>query len=104
MSGAGGLARDGSVLHGVGMGFGRRTAGQVGAYPQVGHPNPYSGQGGGYGYNNDSLRRPTRSPSVTSGMTAGNAGLGAGGLGVDRLEPQGYGGNYYGSQEHNCEL
>jgi hypothetical protein len=87
----GGLARDGSLLQGVGMGYGRRT--------------PRSDQG--YGY--DTLQQPSvaRRMSTASGMTAGNAGVGAGPGGVDvppvpPIPQQGYGG-YYGNQQHNCE-
>ncbi|ORX38553.1 hypothetical protein BD324DRAFT_649916 [Kockovaella imperatae] len=97
-----GLARDGSVLQGVGLGYGRRMPGGAGAaeaYPQGTFGNGY----GGY----ETLQQPpslARRISNSSGVTAGNAGVGAGGQGVEAPEvPQnqsgGYGG-YYG-QNHN---
>lgn len=73
------LRRDGSVLQGVGMGYGRRTPGA---------PNPGLGYGNGAGapydpngyYQDPAVRRQ---PSTASGMNAGVAGYGAGGAGVD---------------------
>ena len=97
-----GLARDGSVLQGVGMGYGRR--------PQAQHQNSsgYSsahGYGNGYG-NYDNLPPPGvgRRISASSGITAGNAGVGAGGRAVEsaaQQQQQGYAG-YYGNSNHNC--
>ena len=86
------LGRNGSVLQGVGVGYGRRTPGAQGA--------------GGYGqydqYDQYALQPPQGvarrgSASTTSGP--GAAGVGAGGAGVE--VPGQYG--YYGAQ-HDCEL
>ena len=90
------LARDGSVLTGVGMGYGRRGPNEQGGLQQGTFGNGY----GGY----ETLQPPSlaRRVSSGSGVTAGNAGVGAGGQGVEGPEPQGYE-QYYGDQQHNCE-
>lgn len=70
----GALRRDGSVLQGVGMGYGRRTDPSETANYHVGYAN-----GGQAGMN--------RRPSDSMMTDAGNAGLGAGG---DAVQPTGY--------------
>lgn len=108
----GSLRRDGSVVQGVGMGYGRknsRTPMNVQGYPrggvdsQQGYPGGWAPQDG-YGNYTDLAPVPVaRRPSVASGLTsAGGAGIGAGGGGVERNEPQRYGG-YYGNGQQNCE-
>jgi len=98
----GSLRRDGSVVQGVGVGYGRKNS-RTPMNGQQGYGGPY-GQQEGYGsYADLAPVPPARRPSAASGVTlAGNAGLGAGGEGVDRAQPQGYGG-YYGNAQHNCE-
>ena len=108
-SNGGGLARDGSVLQGVGVGYGRRTAGAAAAGAAGGYAQGTFGNGyGGY----ETLQHPpslARRVSDVSGVTAGNAGVGAGGQGVEapedpqQAQAQDYGG-YYGNQNHNCQL
>lgn len=104
----GALRRDGSVVNGVGVGYGRRTPGGSSAaaahdpYHTGGSPwDPHGG--GGYGGNAglvppQAARRLSGSDGMSmSGMTvsnAGQAGLGAGGAGV---EQPGYG--YYAQQQ-----
>lgn len=69
------LRRDGSVLQGVGVGYGRKQG-----TPQ----NGYAGGPNDYGYGQQGLA-PQRQPSTGSSyMTAGAAGVGAGGGGVDQ--------------------
>jgi hypothetical protein len=77
----GGLRRDGSVLQGVGMGYGRRT-------PANAYAAPYA----------PGLSR-RQSGSTLAGP--GAAGVGAGGVGVEQPEPA-Y--NYYDQgQQQDCE-
>lgn len=98
----GGLQPDGSLVQGVGMGYGRRGNRAPGPGPQG-----YGGQQDGYGNYTDlaPIRPvPARTPSTGSGLTsAGNAGLGAGGGGVESNRQPGYGG-YNGNGQNNCEL
>ncbi|KAL1413306.1 hypothetical protein Q8F55_001062 [Vanrija albida] len=87
------LRRDGSVLQGVGVGYGRRQgAGQNGYGPND------------YGYGQQGLA-PQRQPSTGSSfMTAGAAGVGAGGAGVDQPGQRGahdYNQNQGGYEEFN---
>ena len=95
-----GLNRDGSLVQGVGVGYGRR-ANRTPSNGQMRH----RGQPDGYGNYSDLAPVPpavSRRPSTTSGVSsAGNAGFGAGGGGVERAQPEGYGG-YYGNAQHNC--
>ncbi len=101
----GSLRRDGSLVQGVGVGYGRKNSrtpmngGQV-----LGYGGGWGGPPDGYGNYGDLAPVPiARRPSARSGVTsAGGAGVGAGGAGVERAEPQGYGG-YYGAGQQNCE-
>jgi hypothetical protein len=88
----GGLRRDGSVLNGVGVGYGRRSprngnqgypAAKNGMYARTGTPG--------------SVRPPASEYSY-----AGNAGVGAGGAGVERAPSQGRREQgYYDQQDPN---
>ena len=92
----GALRRDGSLVQGVGMGYGRKTPVSAG---RAGYQNGYAQGYGGYGAPGANMQR--RMSATTS---AGEfAGVGAGGAGVDRPEYGNTGG--YGSYggEHNCE-
>jgi hypothetical protein len=85
-------APQGTGVHGVGMGYGRRG----------GAPNPYAQAAPptSYGQNLGVQRQPSTGSSM---MTAGNAGVGAGGEGVDQPRNE-YG--YAGQREQmtdNCE-
>jgi hypothetical protein len=85
------LRRDGSLVQGVGVGYGRRNGGRT---PEA------QGYGGGNGL---AVIPPARRPSAASGVTyAGAAGLGAGPSGVDRPHPQGYGG-YPPNHQQDCK-
>lgn len=87
------LRRNGSVLQGVGVGYGRRNN-----YGQ-------GGSDGGYSAGYDRLQPPAaiaRRDSVTSSTGPGAAGVGAGGLGVEPAHNQ-YGG-YYNNGQNGCEL
>lgn len=92
----GGLRRDGSVLNGVGVGYGRRSPrnGPVQAYP-AGANGMYARTG-----TPGSVRPPASEYSY-----AGNAGVGAGGAGVERAPSQGRNGQgYYDQSDPNqCE-
>lgn len=86
----GGLARDGSVLNGVGMGYGRRSPRDGPGYLAAGAgAGALAGAGavaaaGMYGRSGTpgSVRPPASEYSY-----AGNAGVGAGGAGVERAQP-----------------
>jgi hypothetical protein len=73
----GALRRDGSLVQGVGMGYGRRT--------DAGTPLPTENYNVGYGYPPAGLGRR---PSDSIMTDAGDAGLGAGGGGVETGYPQ----------------
>ncbi|OCF57425.1 hypothetical protein L486_04883 [Kwoniella mangroviensis CBS 10435] len=93
----GGLRRDGSVLQGVGMGYGRRTN-------KSPSNDPYF-TGNGNGWNQNSYQNIAAPPPVARRLsdttTAGDfVGVGAGGAGVDRPQPQGYGNGYYGENPY----
>ena len=100
----GGLRRDGSVVQGVGVGYGRKSSRTLNN-GQQGYSDGW-GQQPQEGYGNYANLAPVpvaRTPSTGSGLTsAGNAGLGAGGPGVERAPSQNYGG-YYGDAQPNCE-
>lgn len=66
----GALRRDGSLVQGVGMGYGKRTGPQDTADYNVGYSNGQAGMG--------------RRPSDSMMTDAGDAGLGAGGPGVEQ--------------------
>lgn len=78
----GGLRRDGSVLQGVGMGYGRRT-------PANAYAAPYA----------PGLSR-RQSGSTLAGP--GAAGVGAGGAGIEQPEPA-YNNYYDQGQQQDCE-
>lgn len=104
-AGMSGLRRDGSVVQGVGMGYGRRTPGGAQNGGQQGYGGGWNPQGQYGGYRGGLQPVPVaRRPSAAGTMmtNSGNAGVGAGGQGVESEEPQDYGG-YYGNQQHNCE-
>jgi len=111
----GGLRRDGSVLQGVGMGYGRRTprtgaAAGAGVAAAAGAAGAYGaaaggGWAGGQGYgNNQGLGR-----RMSTQTDAGDfVGVGAGGGGVEPPVPpilEQYEQGYYGSDtgHQNCE-
>lgn len=80
------VGRNGSLVQGVGVGYGRRSNGNNGAQ--------------GYGY--DQLQAPAgvaRRDSVMTSAGPGAAGVGAGGGGVEQPN-QGYG-QYYGNAQNN---
>nr|XP_019044586.1 hypothetical protein I302_06499 [Kwoniella bestiolae CBS 10118]OCF23516.1 hypothetical protein I302_06499 [Kwoniella bestiolae CBS 10118] len=89
----GGLRRDGSVLQGVGMGYGRRNN----KSPQ---DDPYGGSNGWNGHNGgyqNIAAPPPVARRLSDTTSAGDfVGVGAGGGGVDRPQQQGYGNGYYG--------
>ncbi|WWC90795.1 uncharacterized protein L201_005732 [Kwoniella dendrophila CBS 6074] len=94
------LRRDGSVLQGVGMGYGRKTSKSPSNDP---YANPYNNQNGynqqyGNGYNNIAAPPPV-ARRLSDATNAGDfVGVGAGGAGVDRPQPprqQQYGGQDY---------
>jgi len=72
----GALRRDGSLVQGVGMGYGRRTDART--------PLPTENYNVGYGYPPAGLGRR---PSDSMMTDAGDAGLGAGGGGVENAYP-----------------
>ncbi|WWC63202.1 uncharacterized protein I303_105802 [Kwoniella dejecticola CBS 10117] len=96
----GGLRRDGSVLQGVGMGYGRRA--------NKSPPNEYNNIPGGWGSNNgyqNIAAPPPVARRLSDTTTAGDfVGVGAGGGGVDRPQQQqqyGGGNGYYDQQYGN---
>jgi len=74
----GALRRDGSMVQGVGMGYGRRTDART--------PLPTENYNAGYGY--PPVGGLARRPSDSMMTDAGDAGLGAGGGGVETGYPQ----------------
>lgn len=107
----GGLRRDGSVVNGVGMGYGRRNPDTV-AY-NVGYaggspwdPSGGMGSGSGTGYAGNGGLMPPQPARRLSGSdmlsNAGQAGLGAGGGGVENPN-NGYGYYQQHQQQGGCE-
>lgn len=87
----------GTGLQGVGVGYGRRN-GAPNPYAQAGGMAP---SGGGYGQTLGVARQPSTGSSM---YTAGNAGVGAGGDGVDQPRNQyGYAGQQEQMHGNNCE-
>ena len=92
------LNRDGSVLQGVGMGYGRKARRQ----------QPQQQQNNGYTYNNIQspapLARRTSVASTVAGPGAAGIGAGPGGIEVPPPVPsipEEYGGYYGNQQQHN---
>ncbi|WWD18982.1 hypothetical protein CI109_103439 [Kwoniella shandongensis] len=108
----GGLRRDGSVLQGVGVGYGRRNNATPSNDPYAtaaggvnGYPGGWAQPQGGYHGIQPPAPVARRLSDVTS---AGDfVGVGAGGAGVERTQPQGYGGaggpggGYYGEHQYD---
>ncbi|KAK8854869.1 hypothetical protein IAR55_003608 [Kwoniella newhampshirensis] len=104
----GGLRRDGSVLQGVGVGYGRRNNGTPANDPyaaggQNGYPGGWGQPQGGY----HAIQPPPPVARRLSDVTSAGdfVGVGAGGAGVEVAQPQGYGngagGGYYGDQQYD---
>ena len=101
------VRRDGSLVQGVGVGYGRRHGGGSAAGgSQVGYGAGGPGYGGSQaGY--DHLQAPVgvarRDSIVSSTMGPGAAGVGAGGQGVESAN-QNYDQYYGGNGQNGCEL
>lgn len=89
------LTQGGIGVNGVGMGYGRRN----------GAPNPYAQAGGvpGNGGYGQTLNVQRQASTGSSMMTAGNAGVGAGGEGVDLPRNQYGHADQEQMHDNNCE-
>lgn len=86
----------GTGVQGVGMGYGRRN-GAPNPYAQAAGAGVAGGYAGGYGQTLGVQRAPSSGSSM---LTAGNAGVGAGGDGVDPRPDHNYGTE---QMQDNCE-
>jgi hypothetical protein len=97
----GGLRRDGSVLHGVGVGYGRRNNSSGGGVPYQAYT---AGAAAGAAAGAYAAPLSQRRLSGSTVVGPGAAGIGAGGVGMERPEPAaGYGNTYYDQGHQDCE-
>ena len=94
-----GLRRDGSVVQGVGMGYGRRKSPAAG-YQNGYAPNGYGSGAGIGGYPGYAAAGANLQRRLSGQTSAGDfVGVGAGGAGVDRPD---YGEHHYGDSSCEC--